>query len=83
MCAGDVVVLPAGTAHSSLASSPDYRYVGVYPRGCPRWTNETGETPPRQLGSVIREVGMPEDDPVYGTDGPLVRLWQRDVLAKL
>ncbi|KAI1045077.1 hypothetical protein LB505_009397 [Fusarium chuoi] len=30
--AGDVVVLPAGTAHSSLESSPDYRYIGVYPK---------------------------------------------------
>lgn len=29
--AGDVIVLPAGTAHSSLESSPDYRYIGVYP----------------------------------------------------
>lgn len=30
--AGDVIVLPAGTAHSSLRSSDDYRYIGVYPR---------------------------------------------------
>ena len=29
---GDVIVLPAGTAHSSLQSSPDYRYIGVYPQ---------------------------------------------------
>lgn len=30
--AGDVIVLPAGTAHSNLESSPDYRYIGVYPK---------------------------------------------------
>lgn len=36
--AGDVVVLPAGTAHSCLQSSSDYRYVGVYPDVKPlRW----------------------------------------------
>lgn len=31
--AGDVLVLPAGTAHSSVDAdnSPEYRYVGVYP----------------------------------------------------
>lgn len=29
---GDVIVLPAGTAHSSLESAPDYFYIGVYPR---------------------------------------------------
>jgi uncharacterized protein YjlB len=28
---GDVIVLPAGTAHSSVESTADYRYVGVYP----------------------------------------------------
>lgn len=30
--AGDVIVLPAGTAHCSLQSSQDYRYIGVYPK---------------------------------------------------
>jgi hypothetical protein len=29
--AGDVIVLPAGTAHSMTDSSSDYRYIGVYP----------------------------------------------------
>lgn len=29
--AGDVLVLPAGTGHSSVASEGDYRYIGVYP----------------------------------------------------
>lgn len=29
---GDVIVLPAGTVHSSLDSHGDYRYVGVYPK---------------------------------------------------
>jgi uncharacterized protein YjlB len=30
--AGDVIVLPAGTAHSNITSSPDYQYIGVYPQ---------------------------------------------------
>lgn len=29
--AGDVLVLPAGTAHASVESSEDYKYIGVYP----------------------------------------------------
>ncbi|OHE98471.1 hypothetical protein CORC01_06262 [Colletotrichum orchidophilum] len=95
---GDVIVLPAGTAHSCLESSEDYRYIGVYPKvssvqllaytihtiqGCPRWVNEMGKKPAGTFGSVIRDVGMPEQDPVYGTDGPLMRLWHRNILAKL
>jgi uncharacterized protein YjlB len=29
---GDAIVLPAGVAHCSLESSPDYGYVGLYPK---------------------------------------------------
>jgi uncharacterized protein YjlB len=33
--AGDVIVLPAGTAHCSVQSSKDYEYIGVYPAVTP------------------------------------------------
>ncbi|KXJ91656.1 hypothetical protein Micbo1qcDRAFT_223794 [Microdochium bolleyi] len=93
--AGDVIVLPAGTAHSSLSSSDDYRYIGVYPnvlagrahdavcKGCPKWTNEVGDNPAHSFKETVRRVGFPEEDPVYGIDGPLMRLWHPLVLAKL
>jgi uncharacterized protein YjlB len=29
-----------------------------------------------ELKREISEVGMPEQDPVYGVDGPLVRIWK-------
>ncbi|KAH8797960.1 hypothetical protein F5884DRAFT_905795 [Xylogone sp. PMI_703] len=75
--AGDVIVLPAGTAHCCLQSTADYRYIGVYPKGCPRWRNELGKALPdiENLNKEISAVAMPTQDPVMGNDGPLLRLW--------
>ncbi|OQV03453.1 hypothetical protein CLAIMM_08496 [Cladophialophora immunda] len=75
--AGDVIVLPAGTAHCSVESSLDYRYVGVYPKDCPRWRNELGKESINvdALRNEILAVAMPTQDPVTGPQGPLMRLW--------
>ncbi|KAK2612536.1 hypothetical protein QQS21_001474 [Conoideocrella luteorostrata] len=80
---GDVIVLPAGTAHSNLESTPDYFYIGVYPRRHPKWVNEMGKNPATKFLSTIKAVEMPEEDPVYGKDGPLLKLWHSQNLAKL
>ncbi|CAG9948963.1 unnamed protein product [Clonostachys rosea f. rosea IK726] len=80
---GDVIVLPAGTAHSSIESSPNYRYIGVYPQGCPKWRNEMGKKPAEQFHATIQDVAMPEADPVYGESGPLTRLWVARPRSKL
>ena len=74
--AGDVVVIPAGVGHCNLGQSDDFRVVGAYPRGQEKWdlcVGKTGERP-RVLDN-IRRVSLPVTDPVYGTDGPLLRLW--------
>ncbi|KAH8702350.1 hypothetical protein BGW36DRAFT_372663 [Talaromyces proteolyticus] len=83
--AGDVIVLPAGTAHSMADSTEDYRYIGVYPEGCPRWRNELGEKPISlaDLRKEIQSVGFPKQDPVFGTHGPMMRLWDLDVKSRL
>ncbi|KAL4799462.1 hypothetical protein BDV19DRAFT_400729 [Aspergillus venezuelensis] len=83
--AGDVIVLPAGTAHSCAKSSKDYRYIGVYPQGCSRWRNEMGSKPIdfASLREETENVAMPEADPVYGVGGPLMQLWRRPEKAKL
>ncbi|KAL6890916.1 hypothetical protein GGI43DRAFT_415122 [Trichoderma evansii] len=80
---GDVIVLPAGTAHSSLESYGDYRYIGVYPKECPKWISESGKQPATSFASMIREVPTPKADPVYGKQGPLVALWNTKLEAKL
>ncbi|KIW54354.1 hypothetical protein PV05_06718 [Exophiala xenobiotica] len=75
--AGDVIVLPAGTGHCCVESSTDYRYIGVYPKECPRWRNELGKDPIDvvALRDEIMAVAMPTQDPVNGAEGPLLRLW--------
>ncbi|KAF2148107.1 hypothetical protein K461DRAFT_233579 [Myriangium duriaei CBS 260.36] len=82
---GDVIVLPAGTAHSSIESTSDYRYIGVYPQTGPRWRNELGDTQMNvaALDKEITAVETPSADPVYGPNGPLVRLWQSRTKSRL
>lgn len=52
-------------------------------QGCPKWRNEYGKQPVDGFRPTIRAVGMPEADPVYGVDGPLMQLWHRENLARL
>ncbi|GKT82528.1 hypothetical protein Ct61P_00378 [Colletotrichum tofieldiae] len=87
--AGDVVVVPAGVGHASVSKAegvaglPDeeaeYQYVGVYPKGSPGYKYETGEKALREeksgLAKEVAAVPIPPSDPVYGLDGPLVRIW--------
>jgi len=74
--AGDVAVLPAGTGHQRLSSTPDLLVIGAYPLGghydlCRGTAAEHG----RALATIPR-VPLPATDPVLGADGPLVRLWR-------
>jgi uncharacterized protein YjlB len=73
--AGDVAILPAGTAHKNLGSSPDFRCVGAYPPDQHPDMNygRPGERP--QADDNIARVALPVADPVYGTQGPLVEHW--------
>ena len=74
--AGDVLVLPAGTGHRRIDSSPDLLVAGAYPRG-QEWDLRRGD--PAEHDEVlanIAAVALPETDPVLGADGPLVELWR-------
>ena len=72
---GDVVVLPAGVAHRNVDSTPDLVVVGAYPAG-QIWDVNTGEaTDHPRVDESISAVPLPDTDPVYGADGPLVTLW--------
>ncbi|GGG08360.1 cupin domain-containing protein [Paenibacillus abyssi] len=73
--AGDVIVLPAGTGHKKLASSPDFSVAGAYPAGM-RYNLKTGKDGERpQVLHEIQLVPLPTQDPVYGGNGLLMALW--------
>jgi uncharacterized protein YjlB len=75
--AGDVAILPAGTGHQCLRASRDFSVVGAYPPGAKmQVTQPTPENHARAL-KTIPEVGLPNSDPLLGTDGPLLKLWRR------
>lgn len=74
--AGDVAVLPAGTGHQCLSADDDFLVVGAYP---PTGTYDectSVEDRPRAL-KTIPKVPVPRKDPVYGADGPLLKLWKK------
>jgi uncharacterized protein YjlB len=80
--AGDVVVLPAGTGHRRIRASRDLLVVGAYPAGGSYDEPRPEEVDPDEARASIAKVKLPRHDPVYGTDGPLARLWARPARAR-
>jgi uncharacterized protein YjlB len=73
--AGDVAVLPAGTGHQRLSSTPDLLVIGAYPPdGHYDLCRGTSAEHARALATIPR-VPRPATDPLFGADGPLTRLW--------
>ena len=74
--AGDVAVLPAGTGHQCLGASEDFLVVGAYP---PFGTYDVCTKLEEHDAAVqsIPKVRAPNEDPIYGTGGPLQQLWSR------
>lgn len=74
---GDVVVLPAGTGHKRIESSEDFEVVGAYPEGSRYNMRKRDQGIRTQALAEIRSVPVPETDPVYGDEGPLLQKWKR------
>ena len=74
--AGDVIVIPAGVAHQNVGASNDFGVVGAYPGGR-QWDllrGLPGERP--NADHSIAALPMPENDPIYGVEGPLREIWK-------
>lgn len=72
---GDLVVIPAGVAHKNSAASADFAVVGAYPDGR-HWDllrGRPGERP--KADHDIAALPIPDNDPLYGADGPLRQIW--------
>jgi uncharacterized protein YjlB len=74
--AGDAVLLPAGTGHQRLSSSPDLLVIGAYPPGSRADLRRSGESDREAIRSRIAAVVRPETDPISGAGGPMASLWQ-------
>jgi uncharacterized protein YjlB len=74
--AGDVAVLPAGTGHQCLDASKDFLVVGAYPPSGTYDECTELEDHARAL-KTIPKVARPRKDPLYGVEGPLLKLWRK------
>ena len=73
---GDVAVLPAGTGHQRLWAGPDLLVIGAYP---PQGTYDLcrgSRAEHDKALETIPHVPLPEQDPVFGENGPLLKLWR-------
>lgn len=74
---GDIVILPAGTAHKRLSSSGDFGVIGAYPHGQENYDMNYGRDGERpETDRNIEKVALPDKDPIYGEEGPLTRYWE-------
>ena len=75
VAAGDVAVRPAGTGHQKLSASADFLVVGAYPPDGTYDLCRGGAADHAKALATIPNVPVPNTDPVFGPDGPLVKLW--------
>ena len=74
---GDVILLPAGTAHRKLDSSDEFEVVGAYPDGMQPDLKERDPKEKASAKNTISNVPVPGQDPVFGKDeqSPMFHKW--------
>jgi uncharacterized protein YjlB len=73
--AGDALLLPAGTGHKRISSSPDLLVIGAYPPGSKYDLMRSGEFNKATIRTRIAKVAKPDTDPVFGAAGAMLSLW--------
>lgn len=74
---GDVLILPAGVGHMNIESTNDFACVGAYPKGVDFDMNYGKEEELGKAEEQIRQVPLPDTDPVFGADGPVLEHWRK------
>lgn len=73
---GDVLIIPAGVAHKNLEPDNLFKCVGAYPKG-QNYDMNYGKPSERPAADQhIKNVPLPEMDPVFGKYGPLIEYWK-------
>jgi uncharacterized protein YjlB len=72
---GDVAILPAGTGHQRLTQTEDLVVIGAYPPSGKYDLCRGSKSERAKALRSITKVPRPPSDPVFGADGPLMRLW--------
>ena len=72
---GDVIIIPAGVVHKNMDSDTGFKVVGAYPEGQEYDMKYGREDERPEADENIKAVPLPETDPVYGMDGPLLKHW--------
>lgn len=72
---GDVLLLPAGTAHKLVTATYNFRVVGAYPDDMEP-DMQRGDAPDyEQIKANIALVPIPRTDPVYGSQSGVLEYW--------
>jgi uncharacterized protein YjlB len=82
--AGDVIIVPAGVAHRLLEDlGGDFQMVGSYPNGSETWDMCYGTPEDEGKINTIKSLSWFAGDPIYGDNGPAVRLEQTESNGQL
>ena len=73
---GDVIVIPAGVAHKNVGSSDDFECVGAYPNGTAYDLKRGDESERAEADENIKKVPVPDTDPIFGMEGPVLEHWK-------
>jgi uncharacterized protein YjlB len=73
---GDVIILPAGVAHKKIECSKDFSCVGAYAVDI-EYDMMKGKKALDLLAERIQLNPLPQMDPVFGMEGPLLKYWKK------